>query len=297
MRVLPGDPALLLLSRDDQGMVGLQELQALQHRLGTDQPIIEQYARWILGVVRFDLGASLVTDRPVTEELWRRVPVTFQLATFATLLAATTAIPLGILMAVRRDTWVDYALRLMTLSALAVPHFVIGTVVILLYVSLLNRMPAVEYVGFLDDPSRNIGQLMWPVLIVAMGGIALIARMTRSTMLEVLYQDYVRTARGKGLAPRQVVVGHALRNALIPVFTLVGVAYVGALNGSVVIETMFGIPGVGSGLVMAIRTRDYPTVQGFILVLTIVVLTVNLLIDLAYSWLDPRITYAQAQRA
>jgi peptide/nickel transport system permease protein len=292
MRLLPGDLALLvLLGPEGEGTATAEEVATMRAKLGTDRPIHEQYLRWVGGLVRLDLGVSLVNDRPVADALARRFGATFELATISTALSALMGLSAGVGMAMRRDSPLDYALRVITISGLALPNFFVATLLILVLVTSFNWFPPIKYVTLLEDPFTKIQQIIWPVLILAYAGAAVTARLVRSTMLEILGEDYIRTARSKGLRERSVLIRHALRNAVLPALTFIGVVYVGSLNGTVVLEYMFVIPGIGSGLVDALTARDYPTVQGFLTFIVLLVLTSNLVIDLLYGLVDPRITY------
>jgi peptide/nickel transport system permease protein len=292
LRVLPGDVALaILIGADGQGTATPAEVLVLRQTLGTDKPILEQYLRWTAGVVRLDLGKSLWSDESVSDALGRRFPVTLELATLALVGTALIGIPLGVLMAVRQDTWLDYLLRLLTIGGQAFPSFFLGVVLLIVLVRWLNWIPPLEYVPLFADPRRNLLQLALPAAIMAYSGAVVTARLTRSAMLDVLRQEYITSARAKGLRERRVTLGHALKNASLSTFAYLGVLFVGSLNGAVALEVIFSVPGIGSGLVDAVARRDYPMVEGTLLAMVVIVVVANLLIDLMYRLLDPRIRY------
>ncbi len=292
LRLLPGDVALMILvGPTGEGSVTPDALASLRHTLGTDKPIVEQYLAWMWAIMRLDLGRSLLSDQPVVDTLARRFPVTFELATLSIIGTTLIGVPLGVVMALRRDTWVDYVLRVLTIGGQAVPTFFAATVVIVLLVRWFNWLPPLEFASLFSDPMSNLVQFMWPVTIMAFSGAVVVARLTRSTMLDVLQQDYVTTARAKGLRERWITLRHALKNASLPTFAFLGVLFVGELNGAVVLENIFSLPGVGSGLVNAVSTRDYPMIEGTLLVIILIVLFANLAIDVMYRLLDPRIRF------
>jgi peptide/nickel transport system permease protein len=291
MRIIPGNVALLIMGGDQAGQIDRVQLAALQHRLGLDQPLIVQFGRWLWGVLHFDLGTSLWTGRPVLEELLARLPLSLELAILATIVSVLLAIPLGMLAAVRQDSWVDYAIRVISIGGLAIPSFWVGILIILLLVIYFGWGPPLEFTPFWIDPWANFQQMVWPVLSVGYRYAAVTTRMTRSTVLEVLREDYIRTAWAKGLQGRAVVIRHALKNAMLPVITLVGTEFAFLIGGLVVTETVFTLNGVGRFVVDAVAHRDYPVVQALVFVIALGFVLVNLVIDLAYAWLDPRIRY------
>ena len=291
MRVIPGDVALLILGGDSSGHIDKAQLAAMHHQLGLDQPLIVQFGSWLWGVLRFDFGTSLWTGRPVIEELLGRLPLSLELAFLATLVSVAIAIPLGILAAARQDTWVDYVIRLVSIGGLAIPSFWIGILIILMLVIYFGWGPPLEFTLPWVDPWANIQQLFWPVVTVGYRYAAVTTRMTRSTMLEVLRDDYIRTAWAKGLMERAVLIRHALKNAMLPVITLVGTEFAFLIGGLVVTETVFTLNGVGRFVVDAVAHRDYPVVQALVFLIALGFVVVNLLIDLTYAWLDPRIRY------
>ena len=292
MRMLPGDVALYILGSGDSGDMNKQALAQIREDLGLDQPMIVQYGQWLWGAARLDFGKSYWTRQPVIEELRQRYPVTASLALMSLLLGTAIAVPNGILSAVRQDTLIDYAARLFVIAGLSLPNFWLAILVILGLVHYFHWLPPLNYAPFWADPWLNFKQLIFPALITGYRLSAIGARMTRSSLLEVLRDDFVRTARAKGLRENVVVLKHALRNALLPVVTIIGVELLVLFGGLVVIETVFTIPGIGRFLVDAITHRDYPSIQALVFVFALFVVTVNLLVDLLYGVLDPRIRYS-----
>lgn len=287
MRVIPGDAAAAMLAESPTA----KAKDDLREQLGLNRPLHVQYFTWIGGVVRGDFGTSFWTNRPVTEEIRRTAPVTFELALFASLVAAGIALPVGILSAVKQDTIWDYLGRTLSITALSVPNFWLGTLAVVLPAIWFGWVPPVTYRPFWDDPLQNLQQFWLPSLVIGASASAAMMRMTRSAMLEVLRQDYIRTAVAKGLAGRKVVLRHALKNALIPVLTLFGALVGGLLTGAVITETIFNLPGFGSLTVSSISQRDYPQIQGNVLVFGLIYTVINLLVDLSYALLNPRIRY------
>ena len=291
MRLLPGDVALYILGSGESSDVNKQALQQIREDLGLDQPLIVQYGQWLWGAVRMDFGNSYWTRQPVIEELKRRYPITANLAVMSLLLGTLIAIPVGVLSAVRQDTLADYAARIFVISGLSLPNFWLAILIILGLVHYFRWLPPLDYAPFWVDPWQNLKQLAFPALATGYRLSAIGARMTRSSILEVLRDDYVRTARAKGLQEYVIVLKHALRNALLPVITIIGLELLTLFGGLVVIETVFTIPGIGRYLVDAITHRDYPSVQALVFVIALFVVTVNLLVDIVYGFLDPRIRY------
>ncbi|HET9489578.1 MAG TPA: ABC transporter permease [Methylomirabilota bacterium] len=292
MRVIPGDVALLILGGDDGGgQIDQAQLDALRKQLGLDQPLIVQFGTWLWGVLQFDFGKSLWTGQPVTEELLIRLPVSLQLALMATLVSVIIAIPLGMLAAVRQDTWVDYLVRVVSIGGLAIPGFWVGILCILFLVIVFGWGPPLEFTPPWVDPWANFSMMVWPVVTVGYRYSAVTTRMTRSTVLEVLREDYIRTAWAKGLRERVVVIRHALKNAMLPVITLIGTEFAFLIGGLVVTETVFTLNGIGRFVVDAVAHRDYPVVQALVFLIAFSFVIVNLLVDLTYAWFDPRIRY------
>lgn len=288
MRTIPGDPASLQIGDE----AGREQVEALRRQLGLDKPVYQQYFTWAWGVVRGDLGNSLRSQQPVRDDLLRAVPVSAELAIGGIVVAIATALPLGTLAATHRGRHIDYVARIIAVAGLSVPSFVFGTLVVLFLALWAGWLPPVGYVAVYNDPWVNFQQFVFPALVVGYRSSALTTRMVRSSLLEVLNQDYVRTAVAKGLDQRVVVVRHALRNSLIPVVTLVGSQVGALLAGAVVTETIFSLPGVGRLFINAVSDRDYTMVQAILLFVALVVTTANLVVDLAYGLLDPRIRYS-----
>ena len=290
MRVIPGDVALLIFG-GDQGHIDPKQLQAMRERLGLDQPLLVQFGTWLWGLARFDFGTSLWTGQPVVQELLIRLPLSLQLALMATMVSVVIAIPLGMLAAVRQDTWVDYVVRVISIGGLAIPGFWVGILCILFLVIFFSWGPPLEYTPPWVDPWANFSQMVWPVVTVGYRFSAVTTRMTRSTVLEVLREDYIRTAWAKGLAGRTVVIRHALKNSMLPVITLIGTEFAFLIGGLVVTDTVFTLNGIGRFVVDAVAHRDYPVVQALVFLIAFGFVIVNLLVDLTYAWFDPRIRY------
>lgn len=293
LRVLPGDPAIMVLvGPGGTGSINPEELARLRRELGTDRPILEQYGKWIGDVARLELGKSLKSNRPVAAEIGPRLRTTMELALMTILVSLLIAIPSGVISAVRQDTWVDYAVRVVTVAGVAVPPFWTGILLVIGLVNLFNWMPPLGFKSIFQNPVVGLQQIIWPALALAYFQAAAISRMTRSCMLEVLRQDYIRTAWSKGLREHVVIYRHALRNSVLPVLTTVGLQFGSLLSGAVVVELVFVLPGLGTSLVESILFRDYPMVQVIILLFSGMYLLVNLVVDLMYGWMDPRIRLA-----
>lgn len=288
MRLVPGDPTDILAGTDPIQSVAIRE--RLRAELGLDRPLPEQYVRWMSGVVRGDFGSSLLRGTPVSAEIAQRLPVTLQLAAYAIVLTVIIGVPTGVAAAVFRGSRLDTLVRLSTFTAIASPSFLIATVLIL---ALSLYMPSIQTMGYVllaEDPLASLQLMFFPAISLAIVTAAVIARFTRATLIEVLREDYVRTARAKGLAPREVIFEHAVRNSLIPVVTILGVQFAFLLGGTVVIEQVFALPGLGRLIVTAVNQRDYPVVQAGVMLLTAAFILVNLAVDLIYPLLDPRIS-------
>ncbi len=289
LRFLPGDVVDIILGTEGSAT---PEVRATIRRLfGLDQPIYVQYFVWLGAVLRGDLGSSLRTSEPVSGILLSRLPVTIELAVLSVGISMLMAIPLGVLAAVKRGGPVELVSRLVGLIGLSLPNFWLATMMILVASLGFGWLPSLIYVNPLTDPVENLKQMLMPAFSLALALMAIVLRMTRSAMLEVLGQEYVKTARAKGLAERAVLMRHALKNAMIPVVTVVGVQMGTLFGGTVVIEQIFGLPGMGWTFINGIYQRDYPTVQGAVLMLAFTFVLVNLLVDLMYAYLDPRIRY------
>ena len=294
LRLVPGDIAEILVYQtgSESSTVQKKQIQQIRTELGLDRPVLVQYGHWMWDALRGDFGQSYSQRRPVSAILAERFPRSMELAGLTLFLAVIWAVPLGVISAVRQNTWVDYAARIVSLSGLSFPLFVTGALILWALVRFFRWIPPLEFVPFTENPLENLKQLIWPALCQAYYISAPITRLTRSQMLEVIRHDYVRTARAKGLAERAVVYRHALKNALLPVVTFVGWWGGRLLGGLVIMEIIFVVPGMGTSLVQAVSQRDYPTVQAFIFVMAVVFLLANLAVDLLYAWLDPRIRYA-----
>jgi peptide/nickel transport system permease protein len=290
LRVLPGDVVLLRLAGEG-GKVADEVLRAERARLGLDHALWRQYVDWIWGLVQGDLGLSMWTGRPVAQEIRIRMTLSVELTILATLLAVAVSIPLGTLAALRRATWVDYLLRVFSISGLSLPSFWLAVLIVLMLLRLFAWSPPLTFTAFWQDPVANLSQLIWPALVVGFRSAALSARMMRSALLEVLGDDYIRTARAKGLSERAVVRRHAVRNALLPVVTVVGLESAVILGGLVVTEQVFNLNGLGKLLLEAVTRRDYTLTQALVMLSASTFVVMNLLVDLCYAWLDPRIRY------
>jgi peptide/nickel transport system permease protein len=291
MQIVPGDIALLIIGGDQGGDIDPRELAKLRENLGLNRPLYIQFLDWLWGIVRLDFGTSLWTGAPVSEELMIRLPLTLEIAIAATILSTLIALPLGTIAAIRQDTWIDYAVRVISIGGLAVPAFWTGIMIILFLVLIFEWSPPLEFVSLTEDPWGNFKQLVWPIVTVGYRYAAVTTRMTRSTVIEVMREDYIRTAWAKGLHERAVVVKHTLKNAVLPVVTIIGTEFAFLIGGLVVTETVFTLNGVGSFIVDAIAHRDIPVVQSLVLLIAFTFVFVNLAVDLLYSWFDPRISY------
>ena len=290
LRVAPGD--IVELKYAGSGTFAPKEaLDRERAQLGLDRPLAEQFASWIAGIARFDFGISMWTGQPITEEIKIRLELSVQLALMATLVAVLIAIPAGTLAALKQDTWIDYLVRIVSIGGLAMPSFWLGIVIILGFLIVFKWMPPLTFTSFWIDPWANLTQMIWPALAVGYRYSAMSTRMTRSAVLEVLREDYVRTARAKGLLERAVVIKHALRNALLPVVTVIGLEFAFLIGGLVVTEQVFNLNGIGMLFVESITHRDYTMTQALVLLVSFAFIFMNLLVDLLYAYLDPRIHY------
>lgn len=291
MNVVPGDIALLIIGGDQGGDIDPQELNALREQLGLTRPLHVQFLSWLWRAVQFDFGTSLWTGEAIVHELLIRLPLTLEVAFFSTIISTVIAIPLGTLAAIRQDTWVDYAIRVFSIGGLAIPSFWSALLILLFLVLVFEWGPPIEFFWITDDPWENFKKMVWPIATIGYRFAAVATRMTRSTVLEVMREDYIRTAWAKGLKERVVVLKHVLKNALLPVITIIGTELDVLLGGLVVTETVFTLNGVGGFLVDAIAHRDLPVVQALVLMSIVITVVVNLIVDLLYVWLDPRISY------
>jgi peptide/nickel transport system permease protein len=289
VRLLPGDAVALLL-QDNVGTA--KDADELRAKLGLDRPFHTQYLSWMGGIARGNLGSSLRDGTPVTEELGKRIPVTVELGLLGLIVSLLIAIPLGVYSAVKQDSISDYVTRSAAIAMLAIPGFWLGTLAITMPSIWFQWTPPLSYTRFTDGPRQNMAQMLLPALILGIGLSGTMMRLTRAQMLEVLRQDFIRTSRAKGLAERAVVFRHALRNAIVPVVTLLGLQMAILISGTVVLESIFVLPGMGRYLLEALNNRDYPVVQAVVLLFATVIILINLVVDLLYAWLDPRIRYS-----
>lgn len=288
LRLVPGNIADILF--DAAGMIDTADKANLEKQLGLDRPIAVQYVDWISGLAHGDLGYSYVSEKPAIDEIAPRIPITAKLAGLALLFSIVVGVPLGVISAVKQNSGLDYALRVISLSGLSIPAFWLGLLILMAFVKFFGTIP------IYTDPPKGFWNALWlysiPAAAVGFRSSALITRLTRSSMLEVLRQDYIRTARAKGASDANVNYHHALRNAILPVVTVIGIEAAFLMGGLIVTETVFNIPGVARFLVEAIRWRDYPIVQNLVMFIAAVAVLINFLVDLLYAVLDPRIKYA-----
>ena len=288
IRVMPGDVVVVKL-RADGANITQETIDAERKRLGLDKPLYVQFADYMTGLARLDLGNSLWTNQPVAQEIAIRFPVSFQVAIMATIIAVLLAIPLGTLSALYRDTWIDWLVRIISVSGLAIPSFWLGMLMIMSLLAVTGGLPRIEYVSIFKDPVANLYQLIWPALAVGYRYAAVATRMMRSALLEVLREDYIRTAKAKGLFQKLITRRHALRNAMLPVVTVVGLEFAFLIGGLVVTEQVFNLNGIGKLFVDATTRGDFNLIQGLVLLIATIFIVVNLIVDLLYAVLDPRI--------
>ncbi len=289
IRILPGDAVLNLVG--ESGLLSPSQTDKIREELGLDQSYVPAFISWVGGIFTGDLGDSLITGRTVASEITRAIPVTLQLAIMAMLITMLIAIPIGVMSAIRQDSILDYAGRLISISGLSVPDFLAGTLVLVFVGLWLKWAPPVVFTPFFDAPAENLKGMFIPAAIIGFRFSSTSMRMIRSTMLEVLREDYVRTAWAKGLRERSVITRHAMKNAFIPVITILGTEFSYLLGGAVVVESIFNLPGLGSLTLGAITARDYPVVQAAVLLFATVIVFMNLIVDLSYAWFDPRIRF------
>ena len=290
MRIVPGDVVEIRMA-GDRGAVSEEILQQERVRFGLDRPVWEQFLTWLWGAVRLDFGTSMWTGAPIGEEIKLRFALSMQVAIMATLVAVLLAIPLGVISALKQDTWVDYAVRVFSIAGLATPSFWLGIVFILLLLIVFKWLPPMVYTPFWVNPWQNLLQLIWPALAVGYRYSAVATRMTRSAMLEVLREDYIRTARAKGLIEKLVLSRHALKNAMLPVLAVVALEFAFLLGGLVVTEQVFNLNGLGLLFVQAVAQRDYTLIQALVLIVSGFFIVVNFAVYILYAWLDPRIRF------
>jgi peptide/nickel transport system permease protein len=290
LRVIPGDVVEVKL-RGDGASVSQEIVERERTRLGLNEPLPVQFAHWMVALVRLDLGTSMWTGRPVSEEIGIRIGLSLQVAFMATLIGTLIAVPLGSLSALYPNTKLDYAIRFATMAGLAIPSFWFGMLIIMGLLLGFGWLPALRYTPFHVDPIANLAQLIWPALAVGYRFASVLARMVRSSLMEVLRDDYVRTARAKGLPERIVVMRHALRNAMLPPITVIGVEFAFLVGGLVVTEQVFNLNGIGRLLLDGVRNNDFILIQGIVMVMALIFILTNLAVDLLYGVLDPRIAY------
>ena len=291
MRVIPGDIAYALLAGEEgAAQVDPDALADLRRELGTDRPLHVQYIDWIAGLLQGSLGDSMLNRLPVAGEIARRLPVTLEIALLSVAIGFGAGLPLGIISALRRDTWTDIISRIVSILFLAIPSFWLGLLILLLTTRLFTWIPPLGYHPLWSSPGTNLVQVLFPSLVIGSHLMAIVARMTRSTMLEVINEDYIRVARAKGFSERQIVLRHALKNSLLPVLTIASLSFGTLLGGAVVMERVFSVPGIGSYLIESITVRDYTAVQALVFIFAAAFIVINLIVDLAHGWLDPRIS-------
>jgi peptide/nickel transport system permease protein len=291
MRYLPGDPILMLITSTEQREFSEQKLIELRHQYGLDKPLIVQYFDWVHDIFRGDFGISITDQRPVSEEIIRRLPISFHLGIIAFIIGNLLGILAGVICAIRRGKWIDTVITTLANIGITLPNFWLGMILIYTFAFKLHWLPIMGYTSPFDDFWLSTKQIIMPVFCLALGPLAGVTRQARSSMLEVLHQDYIRTAWSKGLKERAIVTKHALKNGLIPIITLGGMALGHIIGGSVLIESVFNIPGLGRLSVTSILNQDYPYAQAIFLIVAIAVVFSNLFVDIAYGWVDPRIRY------
>jgi peptide/nickel transport system permease protein len=287
IRLIPGDPATIIIGADRR--ITAEQRAAIRKSYGLDESMPVQYVKWLGHIVRGDLGNSLRTRRPIVNELELRLPVTLQLAVMAGILGTIPAVAVGVLAAVKRNSWADYGATIMTLLGISVPNFFLAILLVLLFSFKLKWLPPIGFKELTDDPQQNLRTMLMPAISLSLPLAAVLMRNTRSAVLEVLSQDYVRVARAKGLAGRAVMTRHVLRNAAIPIITVAGIQVATLLGGTVIIESIFGLPGVGRYIFEGITNRDYPVVQGVTLVISTIFVLISLMVDVLYAVMDPRL--------
>ena len=288
LRMMPGDPVQIML---EGANVSKEVFEAERARLGLDQPAYLQFFKWFAAVLQGDFGVSMWTGRSVAYEIGIRLELSLQVAVMATILAILLALPLGTLSAIFKDTWIDHVIRMFSIAGLAVPSFWLGMIIILLLLTWFSWIPPLTFTPFLTDPWTNLSQLIWPALAVGYRYSAVSTRMMRSSILEVLQEDYIRTARAKGVTERLVVARHAMRNALLPVVTVIGLEFAFLIGGLVVTEQVFNLNGIGRLFVQAVARSDFSMVQSLVLLVSVFFVLINFVIDMLYAFLDPRIRY------
>ena len=293
LRIAPGDVALMVYTQGDESIQEIDPvaLQAIREQLGLDVPLFQQYTTWVTNMLMLDWGESYFHGGKVFDDWKRKLPITLQLAFMTITISTIIAIPIGIVMALRQDTWVDYLLRIISLGGISIPSFWFATMILVVGLYFFSWSPRLDYISFPENPIENIKMFILPAVTLGWVTSATKSRMMRSSMLEVLRQDYIRTAHAKGLRYYVVVVRHALKNALLPVITIIGISFALIAGGSVIIETIFQLPGIGRFLVEAMNQRDYNIVQALVAFFSVWIIFANLLVDLTYGVVDPRVRY------
>jgi peptide/nickel transport system permease protein len=296
MRLIPGDICVVRLGSGGSSF-DPRAVTECHLELGLDRPLIVQFLSFVWGFFHFDFGISMWSGKPVSEEILTRLPISLEIALLATVIAILIAVPLGTISALKQNTWIDVVVRTVAIAGIATPSFWLGIVVLLAILSVSSAvtgapwMPPIDYVPLWRDPLRNLSMAIWPAVTVGYRYAAVTMRMTRSAMLEVMHEDYIRTARAKGLLDRIIVNRHALKNALLPVVTLIGIEFAFLIGGLVVTEQVFNLNGIGRLFVQAVQNQDYTLTQALVMLVVIVFVLTNLLVDLLYAWLDPRIRF------
>jgi peptide/nickel transport system permease protein len=292
LRLMPGDPVATMLLGDAGGAnISKEMIESERARLGLDKPLWVQFFKWFGSVLQGDFGVSMWTGRSVAYEIGIRLELSLQVAIMATILAVLLALPLGTLSAIFKDTWIDQAIRVFSIAGLAVPSFWLGMIIILLLLTHFSWIPPLTFTSFVENPWENLSQLIWPAVAVGYRYSAVSTRMMRSSILEVLQEDYIRTARAKGVMERLVVARHAMRNALLPVVTVIGLEFAFLIGGLVVTEQVFNLNGIGKLFVQAVARSDFTMIQALVLMVSVFFVLVNFVMDLMYAFLDPRIRY------
>jgi peptide/nickel transport system permease protein len=292
LRLMPGDPVATMLLGDAGGAnISKEMIESERARLGLDKPLWVQFFKWFGSVLQGDFGVSMWTGRSVAYEIGIRLELSLQVAIMATILAVLLALPLGTLSAIFKDTWIDQAIRVFSIAGLAVPSFWLGMIIILLLLTHFSWIPPLTFTSFVENPWENLSQLIWPAIAVGYRYSAVSTRMMRSSILEVLQEDYIRTARAKGVMERLVVARHAMRNALLPVVTVIGLEFAFLIGGLVVTEQVFNLNGIGKLFVQAVARSDFTMIQALVLLVSVFFVLINFVMDLMYAFLDPRIRY------
>lgn len=290
LRIVPGDVVEVKL-RGDGGTVTQEMVDAERKRLGLDKPMMTQFGEWMVGVATLNFGNSMWTERPVMEEIGVRLELSLEVAILATIIALLFAIPLGTMAALYRDTWIDYLMRIMTIGGISIPAFWFGMLIMLALLAAFNWLPPITFTPIYVDPIANLTQLIWPAAAVGYRYCAVTARMIRSSLLEVMSEDYIRTARAKGVFENLVVSRHALRNALLPAITVIGLEFTFLIGGLVVTEQVFNLNGIGQLFVQSVSRNDFTLIQGMVMLIAAFYVFINLAVDLLYAVFDPRIRY------